>query len=73
MFWTENMTIIFISTYCCFKKACSSHFDDIIKIINIFIKKIFKDSRKIKKNQKLCIKMEFISTFLDITKFGDLR
>ena len=36
----------------------------------MFAKKIFKDSGKVKK-QKLCIKMQSISEFLDITKVVD--
>ena len=42
--------ITFISKYRCFKKAWVAIFADIIKIITIFIKKVFKDSRRVKKN-----------------------
>ena len=43
--------IIFISKYLCFKKACGSHFADIIKILTMSVKTIFKDSRKLKINR----------------------
>ena len=36
----------------------------------MFIKTIFKGSRKVK-NYKLCIKMQSISVFRDIAKFAD--
>ena len=41
--------IAFISKYCCFKKVWVAIFADIIKIITMFIKKIFKDSKKVKR------------------------
>ena len=50
-------------------------FADIIKIVTMFIKTIFKNSRKVKRirNKKLFIKLEYISIFLDIAKFADFR
>ena len=45
-------------------------FADIIKILTRFIKKIFRLKKSYKK-EKLCIKMESISVFLDITKLAD--
>ena len=44
--------IIFISKYCYFKKAGVAIFANIIKIVTIFIKTIFKDSRKVKRIRK---------------------
>ena len=45
--------IIFISKLFYFKKAYSvAIFADIIKIVTIFIKNIFKDSRKVKRIRK---------------------
>ena len=41
--------IIFISEYRCFKKTWVAFFGDIIKITTMSIKKIFKDSRKVKR------------------------
>ena len=40
--------ITFISKYLYCKKALSSRFADIIQIVTIFIKTIFKDSKKLK-------------------------
>ena len=39
----------------------------------MIIKKTFKDPKKSKKNQKLCVKMQAISIFLDIPKVADFR
>ena len=63
--------ITFISKYLYFKKTQSSHFGDVIKIANIFIKKIFKAQSE--KNQKLGIKTPCISVFLDVMKVADFR
>ena len=41
--------ITFISKYLYFKKTVVANFDDIIKIVAVFIKTIFQDSRKIKR------------------------
>ena len=46
-------------------------FVDIINITSVFIKATLKDSKKVKKNEKLYIKMQSISIFLDITKVVD--
>ena len=43
-------------------------FVDIINITSVFIKATLKDSKKVKKNEKLFIKMQSISIFLDISK-----
>ena len=43
-------------------------FVDMINITSVFIKATLKDSKKVKKNEKLFIKMQSISIFLDITK-----
>ena len=48
-------------------------FTDIIKTTTMFFKATFKDSKKSKRNQKLCIKMHSLSVFLDITKVIDFR
>ena len=45
----------------------------IIKTVTMFIKKIFKDSKKLKKNYKLCTKMQSIFAFFDMAKFADFR
>ena len=46
-------------------------FADIIKIVTMFIKTIFKDSRKVKRIRNYVSK--YISVFLDIAKFADFR
>ena len=46
-------------------------FADIIKIVTMFIKTIFKDSRKVKRIRNYVSKS--ISVFLDIAKFADFR
>ena len=48
------------------------NFADIITLVTMFIKTIFKDSRKVKGIRKR-IKTESISVFLDIAKFADIR
>ena len=46
----RNYDVInFISKYLYFKKAGVANFGDIIKIASMFIKTIFKDSRKVKR------------------------
>ena len=47
------------------------NFADIVKFATKFIETTFKDLKKVKK--KLCIKMQSISVFLDITKVTDFR
>ena len=47
-------------------------FADIIKILTMFIKTNFNNSKKVKKN-KLCIKTLSLSVFLDITKTADFQ
>ena len=46
---------------------------EIMKILTIFIKRIVRDSKKSQKNQKLCVKMEYISVFVDIAKFANFQ
>ena len=48
------------------------NFADIVKFATKFIETTFKDLKKVKK-KKLCIKMQSISVFLDITKVTDFR
>ena len=48
-----------------------ANFVEIIKIVTMFIKTNFKDSNKVRKNQKLCIKMQSTSAFLEIVKIAD--
>ena len=56
-------------------------FAEIIKIVNMFIKTITKDSRKVKrimlkeyiKRIKLCIKIQSVWVFLDVAKFAHFR
>ena len=52
---------IYISKYVYFKKAI---FGDFIKIRTMFFKIILKGSKNVKKNYKLCIKMQSITVFL---------
>ena len=51
------------SKYVNFKKAYSSHFADTIKIVTMFIKTIFKDSKKFKKNLNCVAKRNLICIF----------
>ena len=46
-------------------------FADIIKVVTIFTKTIFKDSKK--KKLEIIIKIQSISVFLHVTKFTDFR
>ena len=46
---------------------------DIIKIVTMFNKTIFEDSKNYVSITQLCIKMQSISVFLDIAKFADFR
>ena len=47
-------------------------FADIIKIVAMFIKTIFKDSKKLKELEVMC-QMQFISAFLVIGKFDNFK
>ena len=47
-----------------------ANFADIIKILTMFIKKVFKDSKKVKRFRSYEPKC---SLFSDITKFADFR
>ena len=56
----------FISKYLYFKKTRVTIFADIIQIVTIFIKTIFKNSKNFKRiRKKLCTKMEPVFVFLD--------
>ena len=50
-----------------------ANFADIMKVATMFIKAIFKDLKKVKKNKKLPIKMQSVPLFPDITKIPDFR
>ena len=53
-----------------------ANFAEIIKVVTMIkkmLKKIFEDSKKVKKKQKLCTKMQSISVFSDIAKFADFQ
>ena len=63
--------VIFSSKFLFLRGALVVIFADIIKIVTMFTKTIFQDSRKLKKYEKLCIKMQSISLFLDIAKLTD--
>ena len=63
--------VIFSSKFLFLRGALVVIFADIIKIVTMFTKTIFQDSRKLKKYEKLCIKMQSISLFLDIAKLAD--
>ena len=56
--------ITIISKYHYFKKAWSSYFADIIKIVTMFIKTITNDSRKVKKNRNYASKSNLYVDFL---------
>ena len=63
--------VIFSSKFLFLRGALVVIFADIIKIVTMFTKTIFQDSRKLEKYEKLCIKMQSISLFLDIAKLTD--
>ena len=49
-------------------------FADIIKIVTTFIKKIIKDSRKVKRMRNYLIQsIQSVSVFLDVAKFADFK
>ena len=56
---------------CILRRTAVVIFDDIIKIVTMFIKTIFKDSRKVKRIRNYVSKS--ISVFLDIATFADFR
>ena len=56
--------ITFISKYGCFNKAWVATFADTIKIITMFIKKIFKDTRKVKRIRNYALKCNLYLYFL---------
>ena len=63
--------VIFSSKFLFLRGALVVIFADFIKIVTMFTKTIFQDSRKLEKYEKLCIKMQSISLFLDIAKLAD--
>ena len=62
----------FTSQYLYFKKAWSSQFVEIIKIVTIFIRTIFKDPNKVAITENYVSKCN-LYFFLDIAKFADFR
>ena len=48
-------------------------FANIIKTVTMFIRTIFKDSRKVKRIRNYVSKIESLSVFLDIADFADFR
>ena len=64
--------ITFISKHRYFKKAWIAISAGIIKIVIIFIKAIFKDSRKVKRISNYLSKFNLYLS-LDITKFADFH
>ena len=48
-------------------------FADIIKTVTVFIKTVFRDSRKVKRIINYVLKWNLLSVFLDIAKFADFR
>ena len=56
--------ITYVLKYPCFRKAWGTHFADIITIITIFVKKIFKDSRKGKIVRNYALKCNLYLYFL---------
>ena len=54
------------------RKPWVAIFADIIKIVAMFIKTIFKDSKKLKELEVMC-QMQFISAFLVIGKFDNFK
>ena len=48
-------------------------FADIIKTVTVFIKTVFRDSRKVKRIINYVLKWNLLSVFLDIAKFKDFR
>ena len=56
--------ITFISKYSYFKKAWSSHFADIIKIVTTFIRTIIKNSKKVKRIRNYVSKSNLYLYFL---------
>ena len=51
--------ITYISKNLFLRRSGVAIFADIIKIVTMFIKKIFKDSRKLKKKHDLCMKIQY--------------
>ena len=63
--------ITFISKTLILRRPRVAIFADIIKIVSVFIKTIIQDSRKVKKNYNLCIKIQSLHVFLNVAKFAD--
>ena len=49
-----------------------ANFADIIKIATMFLETTFKDSKKLKALE-ICIKIQSVSVFFDISKVTDFR
>ena len=64
---------LFIKNTFILKRPRVAIFADIIKVVTIFTKTIFKDSKKKKKELEIIIKIQSISVFLHVTKFTDFR
>ena len=65
--------ITFISKYLNFKKTYSSQFCCIIKFISMFIKTIFKSSKKLKRVTEYLLKCNLYYVFLVTTKVADFQ
>ena len=55
------------------RRSRVANFADIIKTATIFIKPIFKNSKKVKRIRKYILKMQSISVFLCKTKIADFQ
>ena len=55
--WTKIMTLNFYSKNLFIRMSRIANFDDIIKIVSMFIKTTYKNSKKKIKKYKLCIRM----------------
>ena len=55
------------------RRSRVTNFADIIEIATIFIKPIFKNSKKVKRIRKYILKMQSISVFLGKTKIDDFQ
>ena len=70
----RNYVVInFISKFFFKKRTREVNLADIIKIVTMIIKATLKDSQKLKRVRQLCIKMQSISVFIDVTKIANFR
>ena len=73
-FMDRNYVVInFISKFFFKKRTREVNLADIIKIVTMIIKATLKDSQKLKRVRQLCIKMQSISVFIDVTKIANFR